>query len=67
MCVHATGKTYVMRCTMKELQQRLALAHSLEYIDRPLVNLNKVQSMEALPRGENCAVVAQRCALKSQS
>ena len=23
MCVHATGKTYVMRCTMKELQQQI--------------------------------------------
>lgn len=64
MCVHATGKTYVMRCTMKELQQRLSPGPFARIHRSTLVNLNKVQSMEALPRGESVLLLPNDVRLK---
>ena len=64
MCVHATGKTYVMRCTMKELQQRLSAGPFARIHRSTLVNLNKVQSMEALPRGESVLLLPNDVRLK---
>jgi two-component system LytT family response regulator len=64
MCVHAVGKTYVMRCTMKELQQRLSSGPFARIHRSTLVNLNKVQSMEALPRGESLLLLPDDVRLK---
>ena len=64
MCVHATGKTYVMRCTMKELQQRLSTGPFARIHRSTLVNLTKVQSMEALPRGESVLLLPNDVRLK---
>ena len=64
MCVHAVGKTYVMRCTMKELQQRLSAGPFARIHRSTLVNLNKVQAMEALPRGESLLLLPNDVRLK---
>ena len=63
MCVYATGKTYVMRCTMKELQQRL------RWPIRSNTSIDPSQSEQSTVTGSlaarrECAVAAQRCALK---
>ncbi|MGV6806731.1 MAG: LytR/AlgR family response regulator transcription factor [bacterium] len=52
MCVHVGSKTHVMRATMKELEEKLA-ASSLERVHRStLANLDRVDSISSLPKGE---------------
>jgi len=52
MCVHAAGKTHVLRSTMKELEQRLP-SHLVRIHRSTLVNIRKIVSIEVLPKGEN--------------
>ncbi len=52
MCVHANGKTHILRSTMKELEQRLT--DQFVRIHRStIVNLAKIQSVESLPKSES--------------
>ena len=51
MCVHAAGQTYILRSTMKELAQRLPSVFARVHRST-IVNLSKIQSVNALPKGE---------------
>jgi two-component system LytT family response regulator len=52
MCVHAGGETYIMRMTMKKLEQELD-ASILQRIHRStIVNVNQVREMQAHINGE---------------
>ncbi len=51
MCVHAAGQTYILRSTMKELEQRLPAIFARVHRST-IVNLSKTQSVDALPKGE---------------
>lgn len=51
MCVHAAGQTYILRSTMKELEQRLPAVFARVHRST-IVNLSKVHSVDALPKGE---------------
>ena len=51
MCVHSGGETHILRSTMKELAQKLS--GQLVRIHRStMVNLEKVISIDAIPKGE---------------
>jgi len=51
MCVHAAGETHILRSTMKELVLRLP--ENFERIHRStIVNLEKIESVVGLPKGE---------------
>jgi len=52
MCVHAAGETHILRCTMKELSQRLAHSSFARIHRSTLVNLNKITGITPLPKGE---------------
>ena len=52
MCVHSAGKTYVMRSTLKDLQERLAGTPIVRVHRSTLVNLTKVVQMATLTKGE---------------
>ena len=63
MCVHANGKTHILRSTMKELEQRLA--RQFVRIHRStIVNLDKVQRVEALSKGESLLHLGDDATLK---
>ncbi len=64
MCVHSDGKTYVMRCTMKELEEKLSDPNFARVHRSTLVNLNKVNSIEALAKGESLLHLPNETALK---
>ncbi len=52
MCVHANGKTHIMRSTMKALESQLD-AGTLQRIHRStIVNINKIKCMQAHINGE---------------
>jgi two-component system LytT family response regulator len=51
MCVHADGTTFILRSTMKELEKRLS-AQFVRIHRSTIVNLEKVGSVQALPKGE---------------
>jgi len=52
MCVHVGNATHVLRCTMKELENKLKHS-SLARIHRStVVNLDYVKSIKPLPKGE---------------
>ncbi len=51
MCVHAAGETYILRSTMKELEQKLTEAF-VRIHRSTIVNLGVVDSVDALPKGE---------------
>lgn len=52
MCVHANGKTHILRSTMKELELRLT--DQFVRIHRStIVNLAKILSVESLPKSES--------------
>lgn len=53
MCVHVNGDTYIMRCTMKDLQARLAGGPFARIHRSTVVNLHKVSSVKPLPKGES--------------
>ena len=51
MCVHASNETYILRSTMKELEKKLS--DEFVRIHRStIVNLNKVRSVDGIPKGE---------------
>ena len=51
MCVHAGNQTYILRSTMKELEKKLS--QQFVRIHRStIVNLHKVRSVDAIPKGE---------------
>ena len=51
MCVHANGETYILRSTMKELEKKLT-SEFVRIHRSTIVNLNKVRSVDAIPKGE---------------
>ena len=52
MCVHAVGETHILRCTMKELSQRLAVGPFARIHRSTLVNLRKINEITPLSKGE---------------
>lgn len=64
MCVHASGDTHIMRCTMKELQERLAAGPFARIHRSTVVNLRKVLAVTALPKGESELTLAGSVRLK---
>ena len=51
MCVHANGETYILRSTMKELEKKLT-SEFVRIHRSTIVNLKKVRSVDAIPKGE---------------
>ena len=64
MCVHARGDTHIMRCTMKELQERLTPGPFARIHRSTVVNLRKVLAVTALPKGESELTLAGSVRLK---
>lgn len=52
MCVHAAGETHILRCTMKQLSDRLAVGPFARIHRSTLVNLNRIREITALAKGE---------------
>lgn len=52
MCVHANGETHILRCTMKQLSDRLAAGPFARVHRSTLVNLNKIREITPLSKGE---------------
>ena len=53
MCVHVSGDTHIMRCTMKELQERLSSGPFVRIHRSTIVNLRQVLSVKSLTKGES--------------
>ena len=51
MCVHAGNQTYILRSTMKELEKKLS-SQFVRIHRSTIVNLHKVRSVDAIPKGE---------------
>ena len=51
MCVHAGNQTYILRSTMKELEKKLT-GEFVRIHRSTIVNLHKVRSVDAIPKGE---------------
>jgi two-component system LytT family response regulator len=51
MCIHAQGETLVMRSTMRELIQKLDPRGFVQIHRSTVVNLDKISSITALPKG----------------
>ncbi len=64
MCIHAGGQTHIMRCTMKELEERLSSGSFARIHRSTVVNLRKILSVTALPRGESELSLAEGIRLK---
>ena len=64
MCVHALGETHILRCTMKQLSDRLALGPFARIHRSTLVNLNKVRKITPLPKGECTLHLSEETQLK---
>ncbi len=63
MCVHVLGETFILRSTMKELEQKLP--EDFVRIHRStIVNLRAVQSVDSLPKGEALLNLGNGAALK---
>ncbi|WOJ97698.1 LytTR family DNA-binding domain-containing protein [Congregibacter brevis] len=52
MCVHSGGETHILRCTMKQLSERLALGPFARIHRSTLVNLNRIVKITPLSKGE---------------
>lgn len=52
MCVHAGGETHILRCTMKQLSDRLATGPFARIHRSTLVNLKKIREITPLTKGE---------------
>ncbi|WOJ94556.1 LytTR family DNA-binding domain-containing protein [Congregibacter variabilis] len=52
MCVHSGGETFILRCTMKQLSDRLSLGPFARIHRSTLVNLNKILEITPLTKGE---------------
>ena len=64
MCVHAQGTTHILRCTMKQLSDRLALGPFARIHRSTLVNLNKIQKITPLSKGECMLHLSEETQLK---
>lgn len=63
MCVHASGETHILRSTMKELEQRLP-AYFARIHRSTIVNINRIERVEGLPKGEAMLHTSSGSALK---
>ena len=63
MCVHAGGETHILRSTMKELEQRLP-AYFARIHRSTIVNINRIERVEGLPKGEALLHTSSGSALK---
>ncbi|MFI2812109.1 MULTISPECIES: LytTR family DNA-binding domain-containing protein [Microbulbifer] len=64
MCVHASGETHVMRSTMKELQEQLS-SETFKRVHRStLVNLNFIEHIKVLSKGEYLLTLASGSEVK---
>ncbi|MFK7828844.1 MAG: LytR/AlgR family response regulator transcription factor [Congregibacter sp.] len=52
MCVHALGDTHILRCTMKQLSDRLAGGPFARIHRSTIVNLKKIEEIAPLAKGE---------------
>lgn len=52
MCVHTAGNTHIMRITMKQLTERLCSPNFARVHRSTIVNLDKVESIHMLSKGE---------------
>ncbi|GAB2506081.1 LytR/AlgR family response regulator transcription factor [Microbulbifer agarilyticus] len=52
MCIHNNGETHIMRSTLKELQQQLCPISFKRVHRSTLVNLNYIQEIQVLTKGE---------------
>lgn len=64
MCVHSQGKTYVMRSTLKDLEERLAGSTIVRVHRSTLVNLGKISEITVLPKGERQLTLENGAAIK---
>ena len=64
MCVHVSGDTHIMRCTMKELQERLSSGPFVRIHRSTIVNLRKVLSVKSLTKGESELTLSEGVRLK---
>ena len=64
MCVHSGGKTYVMRSTLKHLEEKLAGTAIVRIHRSTLVNLNKVTEIAILAKGERQLTLENGAKLK---
>lgn len=51
MCVHAGDQTYILRSTMKDLEKKLS-SQFVRIHRSTIVNVDKVRSVDAIPKGE---------------
>lgn len=52
MCVHAADETHILRCTMKQLSDRLADGPFARIHRSTIVNLRKIEKIVSLSKGE---------------
>jgi two-component system LytT family response regulator len=52
MCIHARGETHIVRCTMKQLSERLSAGPFVRIHRSTLVNLSKITEISPLSKGE---------------
>ncbi|SDK62271.1 LytR/AlgR family response regulator transcription factor [Microbulbifer yueqingensis] len=64
MCVHASGETHVMRSTMKELQEQLCSDNFKRVHRSTLVNLNFIEHIQVLSKGEYLLTLASGSEVK---
>lgn len=64
MCVHACGETHILRCTMKQLSDRLAAGPFARIHRSTLVNLNKIREITPLTKGECLVHIDEHTQLK---
>lgn len=64
MCVHALGETHILRCTMKQLSDRLAGGPFARIHRSTIVNLKKIEEITPLPKGECMLHLPDRIKLK---
>ena len=64
MCVHAAGETHILRCTMKQLSDRLAGGPFARIHRSTIVNLRKIEEIAPLPKGECMLHLADSITLK---
>jgi two-component system LytT family response regulator len=64
MCVHVGNKTHVLRCTMKELEVKLKGTPLVRIHRSTVANLDKVQSIKPLQKGESELHLSENIILK---
>ena len=64
MCVHANGKTHIIRSTMKDLEAKLTPSFFKRIHRSTMVNFNKVTRIEKLTKGEALLYTEEGTSLK---